>query len=83
MDLKTYLADKNHSEFARAIGVSGGLIYQWLNGVRPISPASAPKIEAETGGVVPCEESCPGVTWQRDTQGKVTGYLVSVEQAAA
>lgn len=80
MDLKTYLANKNHSEFARSIGVSAGLIYQWLNGIRPISPDAAPKIELETGGEVRCETSCPGVTWHRDAKGNVTGHFISVKK---
>ena len=58
MDLSTYLTKtrRAQSEFARAIGVSPSMLYQWLNGIRPIAHKHGPKIEQETAGQCPREE---------------------------
>ncbi|KWO62587.1 transcriptional regulator [Burkholderia territorii] len=54
MDLPTYLADRKTSQaaFARLLGVSQGLVYQWIKGHRPISPERCVEIEKATGGAV-------------------------------
>jgi DNA-binding transcriptional regulator YdaS (Cro superfamily) len=31
-------ADMSQAEFAKSLKVSPGLVWQWLNGVRPVSP---------------------------------------------
>lgn len=49
MDINTYI--KKHttqSEFARLIGVSTGMVYQWQKGIRPISPEQCVIIESIT-----------------------------------
>jgi len=38
----------SQSEFARKIGVSQGMVWQWLHGLRPISAESAKRIELAT-----------------------------------
>ena len=59
--------------------IKGGHIYYWLkNGV---APDDAPAFEIVTAGVVQCQELAPDVEWQRDVEGKVTGYVVSVKAA--
>lgn len=54
MDLKTYLAKTGTSqnEFAKRLGVTQSLIWQWLNEVRPIPVERMPDIELASGGMV-------------------------------
>lgn len=40
------------TEFGKAIGVSQGLVWQWMNGYAKVSAASAKKIELETKGKI-------------------------------
>ena len=61
MTLQDYLEDRSHSEFARGIGVSPGMIFQWLNGIRPVSAKKARAIDRYTGGVVSKESLCPEI----------------------
>jgi len=61
MDISTYLINtgRAQSEFARAIGVPSTLLYQWLNGLRPVAAKHCVKIERETAGQVTRQELRP------------------------
>lgn len=54
MDLSNYLASKKitQASFAVRLGVSQGLIYQWLTGRRPIAIDKCVAIERATDGEV-------------------------------
>lgn len=64
---------------AKALEVSAGLVWQWLNGRRPLPAEHCPRLEKLTG--VRCEELMPGTVWTRDERGEVTGYHVRVAAA--
>lgn len=51
MELREYI-EKNGGQtaFARRLGVSQGLVWQWLNGRTRITPDKAKEIEDMTGG---------------------------------
>ncbi len=69
---------------AKKLGVSQGLVWQWLNRDDSTPRNHAPAIETLTG--VKCEEICPDVVWQRDEAGLVVGYykpVVAKPQVAA
>lgn len=51
----------SQQEFADQLGVSQGMVWQWLNGYRPISAERAKKIEYATGGVIKRRELRPDV----------------------
>lgn len=63
MDLRTYLetSGTSQSEFARRIKVPPALVWQWINGRRPIAAKHAIPIERESGGLCPRHETCPEV----------------------
>jgi DNA-binding transcriptional regulator YdaS (Cro superfamily) len=63
MKLDQYIKNTTQSEFATLIGVSQGMIYQWLKGIRPVSLERCPSIEKATDGKVTCEELRPDVDW--------------------
>jgi len=46
---------------ARALQVTPGLIHQWLNGIRPVSPKFALRIEAMSNGAVRCSDLRPDI----------------------
>jgi len=54
MNIDTYLKVKNisQSSFAELIGVSLGMVNQWISGHRPISPEKCVTIEKATQGKV-------------------------------
>lgn len=54
MELKHYLrkAGKTQQEFATDLGVSQGLVSQWINAVTEITPEMAVRIEQATEGKV-------------------------------
>lgn len=54
MDIATYLSTKKISQasFALLIGVSPGLVYQWMTGRRPVSVEKCVLIERVTNGAV-------------------------------
>lgn len=58
---------------ARQLGVSAGLVWQWLNYKRPVGPSHCPHIERLSGAR--CEELRPDVEWTRDKRGTVVGYV--------
>jgi DNA-binding transcriptional regulator YdaS (Cro superfamily) len=63
---------------ARAIGVTGPMIYQWHRGIKPIGPDACAAIERATG--VRCEELRPDLQWVRK-RGKIVGHFVPVRTA--
>ncbi len=54
MDIKIYLVrtGMTQSDLARLIGVTPGLVHQWLTGQRPVSPKQCVVIEQVTHGTV-------------------------------
>lgn len=64
------------AKLAALIGCSPQAISQW-NPERLI-PEQCVSIEAATGGRVRCEALRPDVEFQRDADGRVTGYVVRV-----
>lgn len=48
---------------ATALGVTPGVVSQWLSGLRPVPSDRCPDIERETRGAVRCEELRPDVAW--------------------
>ena len=54
MDIMTYLDTKQitQSAFASSLGISPGLVYQWVKGLRPIAPGQCVAIERLTEGAV-------------------------------
>lgn len=63
MDLKTYSKSNSQIELARKLGVTGGAISQWVNGLCAVPAERCPAIEAATGGLVRCEDLRPDVQW--------------------
>jgi DNA-binding transcriptional regulator YdaS (Cro superfamily) len=64
MKLSDYLKTTTQSAFAKEIGVSQGMVYQWINGLRPVSPDKCISIEKATNGSVTCEELLPEFDWE-------------------
>lgn len=53
MNLKKYIQQgARQSDLAKAIGVTPGVVYQWLNGLRPVPPERCVAIEKATSGLV-------------------------------
>lgn len=59
MDLKTYLDSTTQTSLAEKLGVSQGLVSQWLSGDTKITPGRAISIEDATNGLVTREELLP------------------------
>jgi DNA-binding transcriptional regulator YdaS (Cro superfamily) len=61
MDIKTYLDTERISQaaFGKAVGVSQGLVSQWILESTPVSPAKAVLIEVATEGKVTRKELRP------------------------
>ena len=53
----------NQASLAKALGVTPGLIYQWITGHRRVAAEHCPRIEALTNGLVRCETIRPDVPW--------------------
>jgi DNA-binding transcriptional regulator YdaS (Cro superfamily) len=66
MDIQTYLTENDISkaEFARKIGVSSDLVYQWIKGLRPVAIPHCKTIFAETKGIVTLQILRPN-DWQK------------------
>ncbi|MCA7086077.1 helix-turn-helix domain-containing protein [Cupriavidus sp. DB3] len=81
MKLAEYLdsTKTSQSAFAKRLGVSQGLVYQWLSGKRPISAEQCPVIERLTGGLVTCEELNDKVDW---AYVRGTGPQANAQEAA-
>lgn len=53
MDLKTYVKENGgQTDFARKLGVTQGLVWQWLNGETRVTAERAIEIDKFTGGLV-------------------------------
>lgn len=54
MRILKYLEEKNitQSTFAEMVGVSIGMVSQWISGHRPVSPIQCVAIEKATNGLV-------------------------------
>lgn len=54
MDISAYLTEKELSQeaFAKQIGVSQGLVWQWISGKTRITAERAVEIEQKTGGEI-------------------------------
>lgn len=63
MNLAEYLEDTKTSQdaFAEKLGVTQGLVWQWLSGRTRITPERAKQIELATGGAVSRRELRPDV----------------------
>ena len=63
MDLKTYLANGDHTQtsFAERMGVTQGLVHQWLSGRTRITAERARQIEKVTRGKVKSRELRPDI----------------------
>ncbi len=63
MDLKTYLEEHGvtQSELARRVGVTPGMVWQWINGHRPVAAEKVIPIEQATDGVVQRHEIRPDI----------------------
>lgn len=66
MDIPTYLQDRKTSQaaFAQTLGVSQGLVCQWIKGRRPISPERCVAIECATDGAITRQDLRPD-DWQQ------------------
>ena len=66
MNLPTYLQTPglNKAAFAREIGVSNAMLYQFEKGIRPIPHKYGAAIEAATGGLVNRRSMFPN-DWKR------------------
>jgi DNA-binding transcriptional regulator YdaS (Cro superfamily) len=63
MDLKTYLANGDHTQtsFAELMGVTQGLVHQWLSGRTRITAERAKQIEKVTRGKVKSRDLRPDI----------------------
>lgn len=52
MRFATYVKNHGQSEFARRLGVSQGLVWQWVNGRTRITAERAVQIESVTAGEI-------------------------------
>lgn len=63
---------------AKALGLTAGMVWQWVRHKRPLPPEHCPRIEALSG--VRCEQLLPDIVWTRDQGGQITGYHVPLTQ---
>jgi DNA-binding transcriptional regulator YdaS (Cro superfamily) len=59
MDLKTYLQQTTQTDLAHRLGVTQGLVHQWVTGKTRITAERAVEIEKATGGQVTRQELRP------------------------
>jgi DNA-binding transcriptional regulator YdaS (Cro superfamily) len=61
MKIENYIAKQGItiSDFAKRLGVSRNLVYQWVNNIRPVAARHCPRIEALTDGQVTRPELRP------------------------
>jgi len=52
MKLPSYIKTTSQAAFAASLGVSSGLVYQWLKGIRPVAAEQCVAIEQATKGQV-------------------------------
>jgi DNA-binding transcriptional regulator YdaS (Cro superfamily) len=69
MDIPQYLEKHGlaQAEFARLLGVTPGLVWQWLNGETKVTAERAIVIEEVTGGAVSREELRPDLYQRKKT----------------
>lgn len=67
------------AKLSRLIGVSPQAISQWEPA--RVAPEHCLSIEVATGGRVRCEALRPDIEFQRDNDGRVTGYVVRIAPA--
>lgn len=79
---RALVACESQAELARRIGATAQQIHEWRKGERPIPLHQCPLIEQATGGEVRCHELRDDVEWQRDVDGRVTGYVVPLDPIA-
>lgn len=81
-EIARYLDETRTSQaaFAGRIGVTPGRVSHLVGGSAP-SPDLAVRIEAATEGDIRVEQLLPDVLWNRDAEGRVTGYTVPVQAA--
>lgn len=63
MDLKTYFHTHRQADLARALGVTPGLVNQWVTGATKPTAERCIQIDEATGGLVRCEDLRPDVNW--------------------
>lgn len=63
VDIKTYLEAKQLSQedFAKALGVSQGLVWQWIDGRTKITVDRAREIVEASGGEITAHDLLPGI----------------------
>ena len=63
MDLRTYLESTGTTQatLAATLGVTQGLVHQWVKGLTKITPERAKAIEEATGGTVKRHELRPDI----------------------
>lgn len=63
MNLRTFIASgrMTQTELARAVGVSPGMVWQWINQYRRIAAEKVLAIEAATGGAVTRHDLRPDI----------------------
>lgn len=63
MNLREYLdnTETSQADFATKLGVSQGLIHQWLKGLTKITPEKAKAIEMATEGAIKRHELRPDI----------------------
>lgn len=59
---------------AKALHLTAGMVWQWVNGKRPLPPEHCPRLEELSG--IRCEHLRPDIVWTRDQAGQITGYHV-------
>ena len=55
----------NAAAFAKQMGVTPGMVSQWINGRRPVAHDSCAAIERATSGAVTVEVLRPDAAWSR------------------
>ncbi len=61
MDLNAFVAEHGQTGAAEILGVSQGLVWQWLNGKTRVTAERAIDIEEKSGGVVTRYELRPEI----------------------
>lgn len=61
MDLKTYLQKTTQTDLAHRLGVTQGLVHQWVTGKTRITAERAIEIEKATDGQVTRQELRPEI----------------------
>jgi DNA-binding transcriptional regulator YdaS (Cro superfamily) len=61
MKLSDYLSanELSQQQFAVLLGVSQGMVHQWIKGLAPVAPQKAVLIEQKTGGAVSRKDTHP------------------------